>query len=124
MSSIKNRKRKNNDDGLSKHSQDAEIVIRQELKVFLGKTIQSKMKNDNEKTFSHEFSNNDVVNYIALVEMKRTRSKNLEVKRKYQILLKRNKRLQIFFRDDKINISIRRRRSAVLTNNNFLNKIF
>ena len=41
------------------------------------------MKNDNEKTFSHEFSENDVVNYIALVEKERARNKNLKVKKEY-----------------------------------------
>ena len=39
MSSIKNRRRKNDDDELSKHSQNAEIVIRQESNATLEKTI-------------------------------------------------------------------------------------
>ena len=39
MSSIKDKKRKNDDDKLSKHSQNAEIVIRQELDITLEKTI-------------------------------------------------------------------------------------
>ena len=71
------------------------------------------MKNDNEKIFSHEFSENDAVDYTAFVEKKRAQNKNLKIKREYQILLKRNKRLQTFFRNDKINVSIRRKRSAV-----------
>ena len=83
MSSIKGRKRKNDDDELSEHFQNAEIVIRQESNVTLEKTIQPETKDDNKKTFSHEFSENDVINYIAFVEKKRARNKNLKVKREY-----------------------------------------
>ena len=93
MSGIKNRKKENDGDELSEHSQNAEIVIRQESDVIFEKTIQSETKNDNEKIFNHEFSKNDAVDYIALVEKKRARNKNLKVKREYQILLKRNTRL-------------------------------
>ena len=39
MSSIKDKKRKNDDDELSEHSQDAKIVIRQKSNVILEKTI-------------------------------------------------------------------------------------
>ena len=97
MSSIKDRRRKNDGDELSEHFQNTETVIRQESNATLEKTIQSETRNDNEKTFSHEFSENDAVNYTALVEKKRARNKNLEAKKEYQILLKKNKRLQIFF---------------------------
>ena len=93
MSGIKDRRRKNDDDELSKHSQNAEIVICQESDAILEKIIQSETRNDNEETFSHEFSENDVVDYTALVEKKRARNKNLKIKREYQILLKRNERL-------------------------------
>ena len=93
MSNIKNRRRRNDDNKLSKHFQNAEIVIRQESDVTLEKTIQSETRNDNKKIFNHAFSENDAVDYIALVEKKRARSKNLKTKRKYQILLKRNKKL-------------------------------
>ena len=110
---IKSRRRRNDDDELSKHSQDAEIVIRQESNVIFEKTIQPETRNDNKKIFNHEFSEDDAVNYITLVEKKRTRNKNLKIKREYQILLKRNKKLQISFRNDKISVSIKRRRNAV-----------
>ena len=93
MSDIKGRKRKNDDGELSEHFQNAEIVIRQESDATFEKAIQSETKDDNEKTFSHEFSENDAVDYITFVEKKRARSKNLKAKREYQILLKRNKRL-------------------------------
>ena len=97
MSGIKDRRTKNDDDELSEHSQNAETVICQESDVTLEKATQSETRNDNEKTFSHEFSEDDAVDYTAFVEKKRARNKNLEAKREYQILLKRNKRLQTFF---------------------------
>ena len=53
MSNIKDKKRKNNKDELSEHSQDAEIVIRQKSDAIFEKMIQSKTRNNNEKTFSH-----------------------------------------------------------------------
>ena len=93
MSSIKGRRRKNDDDELSEHSQNAEIVIRQESNVIFEKAIQSETRDDNEKIFSHEFNENDVIDYIALVEKKRARNKNLKIKKEYQILLKKNKKL-------------------------------
>ena len=124
MSSIKDRKRKNDDDELSEHLQNAEIVIRQESNAILEKATQSETRNDNEKTFSHEFSEKNAVNYTALVKKKRARSKNLKAKREYQILLKRNKRLQISFRNDEINMSIRRKRNAARTNDDSFDEIF
>ena len=109
---------------MSKHFQNAEIVIRQESNVIFEKTTQSETRNDNEKIFNHEFSENDVVDYIALVKKKRARNKNLKTKKEYQILLKKNKRLQTLFRNDKINVSIKRKRSAVRTNNDFFDETF
>ena len=78
MSSIKNKRRKNDDDEMSKYSQNAEIVIRQESNVTFEKTTQSETRNDNEKIFNYKFSKNDVVDYIAFVEKKRARNKNLK----------------------------------------------
>ena len=83
MSDIKDRKRKNDDDELSEHFQNAEIVIRQELNANFENTIQSKTRNDNEKIFNHEFSENNAVDYTALVKKKRAQNKNLEIKREY-----------------------------------------
>ena len=83
MSGIKGRRRKNDNDELSEHLQNAEMIVRQESDATLEKTIQFKMKNDNEKTFSHEFSENDAVDYTAFVEKKRAQSKNLKAKREY-----------------------------------------
>ena len=123
MSSIKDRKRRNDGDELSEHLQNAEIVVRQESNVILEKAIQSETRNDNEKTFSHEFSENDAVDYTALVEKKRARSKNLKAKREYQILLKRNKRLQTSLRDDEVSVSIRRRRSAARASDDSFDEI-
>ena len=123
MSDIKDRRRKNDDGELSEHPQNAETVIRQELDATFEKAIQSETKDDNEKIFSHEFSEKNAVDYTALVEKERARSKNLKAKREYQILLKRNKRLQISFRDDEISVSIRRRRSVVRASNDFFDEI-
>ena len=124
MSSTKDRRRKNEDGKLSEHSQNAAIIIRQESNAILEKATQSETRDDNKKTFNHKFSEDDAVDYIALVEKKRARSKNLEAKREYQILLKRNKRLQTLFQDDEISVSIRRRRSAVRTSDDFFDEIF
>ena len=123
MLGIKGRRRKNDDDELSEHSQNAEIVIRQESDATLEKATQSETRDDNEKTLSHEFSENDAVDYTALVEKKRARSKNLKAKREYQILLKRNKRLQTSLRDDEVSVSIRRRRSAARASDDSFDEI-
>ena len=122
MSNIKDRKRRNDDDELWEHSQNAKIVIRQESDAIFEKTIQSETKNDNEKIFSHEFSKNDTVNYIALVKKERTRNKNLKIKREYQILLKKNKKLHFSFRNDEISVSIKRKRNADRANNDSFNE--
>ena len=96
MSGIKDKRKKNDDNKQSEHSQNAKSVTRQKSDVIIEKIIQSETKNDNEKSSDHEFNENDVVDYVALVEKKRARNRNLKIKRKYQILLKKNKRLQIF----------------------------
>ena len=96
MSGIKDKKRKNDDDELSEYFQNAKFVVRQKSNIIIKKIIQFKTKDDNEKNLNYEFSENNVVDYATLVEKKRARNKNLKIKRKYQILLKKNKRLQIF----------------------------
>ena len=68
----------------------------QKSNIVIKKIIQSETKDYNEKNSDYKFNENDVINYIALVEKKRARNKNLKVKKKYQILLKKNKRLQTF----------------------------
>ena len=77
-------------------------MTRQKLNVIIEKTIQFETKNDNEENSDHKFNENDVVDYVALVEKKWARNTNLKVKREYQILLKKNKRLQIFIRKDEV----------------------
>ena len=124
MSSIKNKRRKNDDDESSEHLQNAEFVVRQESNIIIEKTIQSETKNDNEKNSNHEISENDAVDYATLVEKKRARNKNLKIKKKYQILLKKNKKLQTFIRKDEIQTSTKRRRNVVLTNADSLDEIF
>ena len=83
MSNIKNKRRKNDDDEQSKYLQNAKFVIHQKSNVIIEKTTQSETKDNNEKNLNHEFSENDVVDYAALVEKKRAQNKNLEIKRKY-----------------------------------------
>ena len=80
MPSIKDRRRENEIDELSEHSQDVKIVIYQKSNIFLEKTIRSETRNDNEKILSYKFSKNDAIDYTALVKKKRARSKNLKVK--------------------------------------------
>ena len=77
-------------------------MTRQESNIIIEKTIQSETKNDNEENSFHKFNENNAVDYVALVEKKRARNKNLKIKKKYQILLKKNKRLQIFIRKTKV----------------------
>ena len=76
MLNIKSKRRENEIYELSKHFQNAEIVIRQELDTIFEKTTQSKTRDDNKKILNHEFSKNDTVDYTALVEKQRARSKN------------------------------------------------
>ena len=70
MSNIKNKKRENDNNKLSKHLQNVKIVIRQELNIIFEKIVQTETKNNNEKIFNYKFNENDVVDYIALVEKK------------------------------------------------------
>ena len=124
MSNIKNKRRKNDDEKSSEHFQNAKFVVRQKSNVIIEKTIQSETKNDNEKNSNHEFDENDVVDYATLVEKKRARNKNLKVKKEYQILLKKNKRLQTFIQENKIQTSTRRKHNVASTNNNSSDEIF
>ena len=123
MLGIKIKRKKKNDNELSGYSQNAEIVIRQESDVTLKKTIQFETKNKNKKIFNREFNENDIVDYTALVEKKQARNKNLKAEKEYQILLKRNRKLQIFFLNNEISVLTKRRRNVVLTNDDLFNNI-
>ena len=68
MSDIKDKRKKNDENKLSKHFENAEIVFRQESDIIFEKTIQFKIKNDNKKTFNYKFSEDDAVNYIAPIK--------------------------------------------------------
>ena len=72
MSSIKSKRKENDDNEQSEHFQNAKFVIRQKSDVIIEKTIQLKSKNNKEKNLNYEFNENDVVDYVALVEKKRT----------------------------------------------------
>ena len=82
MLNIKKKKNNNNDEQL-KHLQNAKFVTHQKSNVIIEKIIQFKTKDDNKKNSNHEFSENDAVDYVALVEKKRTRNKNLKAKKEY-----------------------------------------
>ena len=112
ISSIKNKRKKNDDDKLSEHFQNVEIVIRQESNVTFEKTTQFEMKDDNEKTFNHKFKENKAVDYTALVEKKRARNKNLKIKKEYQILLKK-KKIADLFSNNEISVLIKRKHNVV-----------
>ena len=77
ISSIKNKEKGNEIDELSKYFQNTKIVIRQESNVTLEKTIQFETRYNNKKDFSHEFNENNIVDYTAFVEKKRARNKNV-----------------------------------------------
>ena len=124
ISSIKNKRKENNDDELLKYFQNAEFVVRQKSNVIIEKTIQFKTKDNNKKNSDHEFNENDVVDYATLVEKKRARNKNLKVKKEYQILLKKNKKLQTFIRENEIQTSTKLKRNIASTNNDSSNEIF
>ena len=61
---------------------------------------------------------------LRSLKKKRARNKKLKTKKEYQILLKRNKKSQIFFQDDKVNMLIKCRHTVTLTNDNFFNNNF
>ena len=124
MSGIKDKKKKNDNNKSSEHLQNAKFVVRQESDIIIKKTIQSETKNDNEKNSDHEFSENDVVDYATLVEKKRARNRNLKIKRKYQILLKKNKRLQIFIRENEIQTSTKCKRNVISMSDDSSDEIF
>ena len=124
MSGIKDRRRENDGGELSEHLQNAKTVVRQKSDATFEKATQSETRDDNEKTFNHEFNKKDAVDYTALVEKKRARNKNLKIKKEYQILLKKNKRLQTSFRNDKVSVSIKRRRSVARASDDSFDKTF
>ena len=68
MSNIKHKRRKNDDDKLSKYSQDTEIVIYQKSNIIFKKVIRFKTRNNNKKTFNYKFNENNVVDYTTLVK--------------------------------------------------------
>ena len=70
MSNIKNKKIKNNINKLLKQFQNAKSVICQKLNSTFEKTIQSEMRNDNEKVLKYELNGNNAVDYTTLIKRK------------------------------------------------------
>ena len=67
-------------------------------------------------------SSNDNVDYTELVVKKRTKTKNLKVKKKYFILQKKNKRFLKSIKNDKIETSSTRRRRIIKIDENLFAK--
>ena len=76
-------------------------------------------RNDNNNVI---MLSNDDVDYIKFVVKKKTKTKNLKIKRKYFILQKRNKRFLKLIKNDKIKTLSTRRRRITKINENFLAK--
>ena len=72
MLSIKDKRKKNDDDKLLKHFQNAKFIVCQESNVIIEKTIQFKTKDNNENKLNHKFSENNIINYTTFVEKKQT----------------------------------------------------
>ena len=66
---------------------------------------------------------NNNVDYIEFVVKKRTKTKNLKIKRKYFILQERNRRFLKSIKNDKVETSSTRRRKITKIDENFLAKI-
>ena len=77
-------------------------------------------RNDNDDVVT---SLNDNVNYVEFVVKKRTKMKNLKIKRKYFILQERNKQFLKLIKDDKIETSSTRRRKITKIDENFFAKV-
>ena len=76
-------------------------------------------RNDNNDVVT---SSNDDVDYVKLVVKKKTKTKNLKIKREYLILQKRNKRFLKSIKNDKIVTSSTQRRIIIKIDKNFLAK--
>ncbi len=83
------------------------------------------IKNKLETNTSSIF-NNFEINYKTLLKKKKEKSKQFAVKRKYQLFLRENQKLQILLQNNKISILFTRQRCVVSSKNNILknNKLF
>ena len=88
------------------------------MKEFENRENTSRSDNDDVVT-----SLNDDVDYVELIVKKKTKIKNLKVKRKYFILQKRNRRFLKSIKNNEIETSSTRRRKITKIDENFLAKI-
>ena len=88
------------------------------MKKFENRKNISRNDNDDVVTLS-----NDNVDYVELVVKKKTKTKNLKIKREYLILQKRNKRLLKLIKNDEIETSSTRCRRITKVDENFLAKV-
>ena len=68
-------------------------------------------------------SSNDNVDYTELVVKKKTKTKNLKVKRKYLILQEKNKRFLKLIRNDEVETLLTRRRKITKIDENLFAKV-
>ena len=66
---------------------------------------------------------NNNVNYVELAVKKKTKTKNLKIKKEYLILQKRNKRFLKLIKNDKVETSSTRRRKIIKIDENFFTKV-
>ena len=76
-------------------------------------------RNDNDNVVT---SSNDNVDYVEFVVKKRTKTKNLKVKRKYFILQKKNRQFLKLIKNDEIEMSSTRRRRIIKIDENLFAK--
>ena len=77
-------------------------------------------QNDNDNVVT---SSSDNINYAELVVKKRTKTKNLKIKRKYFILQEKNKRLLKSIKNNEIEILSTRHRRITRIDEDFFTKI-
>ena len=120
-SCIKARKDVNEEQMTFQREQNAdELNERQKLKQIFIKKIKNRKNIFRSNDGDVATSSNDNVDYIKLVAKKRTKTKNLKVKRKYFILFERHKRLREFLRNDEIKTQLTQHCRTIEFNESFL----
>jgi len=101
------------------------IFDRQQLRKTFAKELANKFDFQVEKNANMLLSrNNNEIDYAKLVVKEQTKTKNLEVKKEYLILQKRNKYLQKSIRNNKIILQEQHRKRINNTNKNSFNNVF
>ena len=121
---IKTKKDKNEEQALFQRDESAnKSKNRQKLKQILMKKFENReniFRNDNDDV---TMLLNDNVDYVKLVVKKKTKTKNLKIKKEYFILQERNKRFLKSIKDDEIKTLLTRCRRVTKINENFFAKV-